>query len=173
MQFHVKDLEIRPARFDVELEPGKIDYLEAQFRQTGPLRAAGQVELATASIGEIRVTGRLKVTMVGPCDRCLEEGETGVEVDFTLFYRPDSSEDFGPDTAIDEGEAEIGFYEGEALELEELLREQVMLAMPMQMLCRPDCKGICPVCGQNCNEASCDCETSMVDERWAALKQIQ
>ncbi len=173
MQFHVKDLEIRPARFEVELEPGEIDYLDAKLRQAGLLRATGQVELATALIGEIRITGHLKVTTVGPCDRCLEDAEHAVDTDFTLFYRPDSSEDFGPDTGIDEGEAEIGFYEGEALELEELLREQVMLALPMQMLCRPHCKGICPVCGQNRNEASCECDTSIVDERWAALKQIQ
>ena len=173
MQFHVKDLAIRPARFDVEPEPGKIDFLDAKLRQAGPLRAAGRVELATASIGEIRVSGHLKVTMVGPCDRCLEDAEHVIDVDFTLFYRPDASGEFGSDTGIDEGEVEIGFYEGEALELEEVLREQVMLALPMQMLCRPDCKGICPVCGQNRNEASCECDTSMVDERWAALKQIQ
>ena len=59
---------------------------------------------------------------------------------------------------IDEGEAELGFYQGGGMELEDILREQILLAMPMQRVCREDCKGICPTCGGNRNETPCDCK---------------
>ena len=74
---------------------------------------------------------------------------------------------------IDEGEAEIGFYDGGGLELEDILREQVLLALPMQRVCSETCKGICPVCGKNRNETTCDCKTVGTDDRWGALRNLE
>jgi uncharacterized protein len=67
----------------------------------------------------------------------------------------------------------MGFYEGDGLELNDVLREEILLALPMQRVCREDCKGICPVCGQNRNQNECRCHTETVDDRWAALKQLK
>ena len=75
--------------------------------------------------------------------------------------------------ALDEGEAEMGFYDGDGLELDDVLREFVLLALPMQKLCTENCKGICPVCGQNRNEIECRCQSTVGDDRWAALKEIR
>ena len=61
MFFHVKDLEVRAGQFDVELPPGAIEYPDLKIRQTGPLKASGQVELAIAALGEIRVKGHISV----------------------------------------------------------------------------------------------------------------
>ena len=69
------------------------------------------------------------------------------------------------------GEAEIDFYE-DGLELEDILREQVLLALPMQRVCSETCKGICPSCGKNRNETACDCKP-VVDDRWAALRNLE
>jgi uncharacterized protein len=55
------------------------------------------------------------------------------------------------------------------LQLEDVLREQVLLALPARTLCQPDCKGLCPVCGHNRNEVSCDCVSRQPDPRWAGL----
>ena len=74
---------------------------------------------------------------------------------------------------IDEGEAEIGFYEGGGMELEDILREQVLLALPMQRVCNEACKGICPLCGKNRNETTCDCHVEAADDRWGALRNLQ
>ena len=74
---------------------------------------------------------------------------------------------------IDEGEAEIGFYKGDGMELEDILREQVLLALPMQRVCRDDCKGICPACGKNRNETMCDCKIETADDRWGALRNLE
>jgi uncharacterized protein len=172
MFFNVRDLKLRAGRFDVELPPGEIEFLDPKLRQTGPLKAEGKVEMVSEALDEIRVTGHVKVPMEADCDRCLEPAPAEVDSDFELYYRP-VSEGYGEEKAIDEGEAEMGFYEGDGLELNEVLREYVLLALPMQRLCSEDCKGICPVCGQNRNQNECHCQAGAQDDRWAALKELQ
>ncbi|HYU46996.1 MAG TPA: DUF177 domain-containing protein, partial [Terriglobales bacterium] len=63
--------------------------------------------------------------------------------------------------------------QGESLLLEDALREQVLLALPLKMVCREDCKGLCPHCGKNLNESQCSCAERLDDPRWAALKEIR
>ena len=75
---------------------------------------------------------------------------------------------------ISEKDAEVSYYEGDGLNLADVVREQVLLALPMQKLCRPECQGICPTCGINRNETPCQCNVNAkVDERWAALKSLK
>jgi DUF177 domain-containing protein len=167
--FNVRDLELRAGRFDVDLAPGTIEFLDPKLRQSGPLRAQGKVELV---LGEIRVKGHVAVSIEVDCDRCLEPAWCPIDSDFELYYRP-VEEGFGDEKAIDPGEAEMGFYQGEGIELNDVLNEYVLLALPMQRLCREDCKGICPECGQNRNQKQCGCRAELVDDRWAALKRIQ
>jgi uncharacterized protein len=170
--FHVRELAIRPGRFDVELAEGQIDYLDPKVRQKGPLRARGKVELVTDACGELRVRGHLAVAMEADCDRCLDPAAFPVDGDFELYYRP-VEEGYGGETELDDSEAEMGFYEGDGVELNDVLREYVLLALPMRRLCGAGCKGICPACGQNRNQAQCQCKTAAVDDRWAALKQLR
>jgi DUF177 domain-containing protein len=170
--FHVRDLEIRAGRFDVELPPGVIEFLDPKLRQAGSLVATGKAELVTGPLGEIRVKGHVRVQMEADCDRCLEPARFPIDSDFELYYRP-VAEGYGEETAIDAGEAEMGFYEGDGVELNEVLREFVLLTLPMQRLCREDCKGICPECGQNRNQKECQCQASAIDDRWQALKGMR
>ena len=172
MLFRVRDLEIRAARFDVEIPPGSIDFLDEELHQVGPLKAGGKVELVTGALGEIRVTGHLSVLSEAACDRCLEPARFPIDSDFVLYYRP-VAEGYGDEKEIDTGEAEMGFYEGEGLELNDVLREQILLALPMQRVCSEDCRGICPACGQNRNHKQCQCQATTADDRWAALKQLK
>jgi DUF177 domain-containing protein len=169
--FRVRDLEIRAARFDVELTPGAIEFLDPKLRQAGTLRAAGKVELVSGSLGEIRVKGHVVAPMEADCDRCLEPAGIPIDSDFELYYRP-ASDGHAKETAIDGSESELGFYEGEGLELNDVLREFVWLSLPMQRLCSADCKGICPQCGQNRNQSQCRCQVEAADNRWAALKEL-
>ena len=171
MFFHVRDLEVRAKQFDVEVAPGVIDYQDAKLRQAGALKAEGKAELVTGALGEIRVSGRLAVLMKADCDRCLEPARFPIDSDFTLYYRP-VDEGYGDEKEIDAGEAEMGFYDGEGLDVNEVLREFVLLSLPMQRVCSENCKGICPECGQNRNQVECHCQAESVDDRWAALKQL-
>lgn len=173
MFFRVRDLELRAGRFDVEIPTGTIEYLDPKLRQAGPLKAAGTVELTAETLGEIRAKGHVTVRMEADCDRCLEPAQCPIDTGFELYYRP-VTEGYGEEKAIGEEEAQMGFYEGDGLELNDVLREQVLLSLPMQRVCREDCKGICPICGQNRNQnEECRCQTEAVDDRWSALKQLK
>jgi len=170
--FHVRDLEVRAGRFDVELGPGEIEFFDPKLRQTGALKAAGKVELVIGALGEIRAKGHLAVRMEADCDRCLEPAPCEIDSDFELYYQP-VTDVLGPERAIDEGEAEMGFYEKDGIELNDVLREFVLLSLPMQRVCSESCKGICPVCGRNRNQTGCQCQTVGADDRWAALKELK
>lgn len=172
MFFSLQELEIKKVRFDTAFSPGEIQYEEG-LRQATPLQVAGSAELLAHTLGEIRIQGHLSVRMRSECDRCLEPAEFPIDTNLDLFYRPAVRADFEEDIEIDAGESEIAFYDGGGIKLEDVLREYILLSMPMQRTCREDCRGICPVCGQNLNVQQCGCEAKPVDDRWAALKKVQ
>jgi len=172
MLLSVKEMEVRKVRFDETFQPGEIDFSFAGVRQAAPLRVDGIAELLANTEGEVRIKGHLGVKMESECDRCLATAYFPLDCDFDLFYRPSESLSVEEEVAIDEGEAEMGFYGGAGIELEEMLREQILLLLPMQRVCAADCKGICPVCGKNRNESLCDCRVETSDDRWNALRKI-
>jgi uncharacterized protein len=172
MFLSIKEMEVRKVRFDETFSPGEIDFSGAGVRQAGPLNAKGEAELFANTDGEVRIKGGLTVTMESECNRCLAIALFPIEAQFDLFYRPSATLAAEEEVAIDEGAAEMGFYEGAGIELEEVLREQILLQLPMQRVCSPDCKGICPVCGRNRNETMCDCRVKPADDRWSALRNI-
>jgi uncharacterized protein len=173
MFLSIKEMELRKIRFDATFPPGKTDFLDGRVRQASPLHVEGSAELVSRTLGEIRVRGCLSVRLETECDRCLEVVAFPIETDFDLFYEPMTLLSAEEEVKIDEGESEIAFYEGDGLDLEDILRERVLLALPMQKICRQDCKGICPICGQNRNQVACGCQAKMVDDRWAALKKLR
>ena len=172
MFFSVKELELRKADFDVELLAGQLDFSDNYLKQAGPLHAVGEAELVSLALGEIRVKGFYKVVIEGDCDRCLELAEFPIEKRFDLYYHPESSQTTAGETHLAQDETEIGFYEGDGLELNDVLREQVLLDLPMQRVCKADCKGVCPYCGQNRNTVHCNCQAAPLDDRWSALKRL-
>jgi len=172
MFLSVKEMELRKIRFDETLQPGQIEFASENLEQVSPLHAVGSAEMLKKSGGELRIQGRYTVELKAPCDRCLVDARFPLDAGFDLFYQPASVIARDEEIEIDEGEAEIGFYENGGLELEDVLREQVLLALPMQRVCRGDCKGICPVCGKNRNRSACDCRAGSADDRWGALRKL-
>jgi uncharacterized protein len=172
MFLSVKEMEQRKICFDEIFQPGRIDFSGEDLEQGAPLRVTGSAELLEDSEGELRIQGRYSVEMAAQCDRCLGSARFPLDASFDLYYRPASNIARDEDVAIDEGETEIGFYEDGGIELEQILLEQVLLALPMQRVCNDACKGICPVCGKNRNETECDCRTGSADDRWGALRKL-
>lgn len=172
MFLNVRDMELRPLRISHEFAIGEIDFLDAVLRQISPLKVEAQAELRQA-LDEIRVTGHFTVDLELDCDKCLTPYRWPIAADFDLLYMPES-EDIQPEEAgLKDDEAVIAFYQGAGLELEELLREQVLLALPMRRVCREDCAGLCPTCGENLNDRECDCPPVIADPRWTALKDLK
>lgn len=167
----LQQLEQKPVPFHVDLPAGELEF-DSSITQTTPVKAEGRAELLSHSLGEIRVAGKLDVTVTAVCDRCLDPTAFPLQKDFDLVYVP-SGEASGGEAEVDAAGIEVGFYEGHGIELNDVLREVVLLALPMQFTCGEDCKGICPVCGANRNQADCDCQTKPEDERWNGLKNLR
>ena len=173
MFLSVREMEVRKVRFDEAFPAGQIDFSGEDLEQGSDLRATGSAELLPHTGGEVRVRGRIQVEMTAECDRCLARARFPLDQQFDLFYRPAAVIATEAEEAIDEGESEMGFYENSGMELEDILREQILLALPMQRVCSEACKGICPVCGKNRNEVACDCESEKIDDRWAAFRNLE
>ncbi|HEU4416430.1 MAG TPA: DUF177 domain-containing protein [Candidatus Angelobacter sp.] len=178
MFIKIKDLELRKLEFDEAFAPGAIAFGE-DYVQTAPLLARGRAELIRENRGgrniveDIRIVGNFSTQVDNPCARCLEPVHNAIAEEFDLLYRPLGVDARGDEVAISEAETEIGYYQGEGLLLEDVLKEQILLALPVKQLCRTDCKGFCPQCGKNLNVESCDCVTTMPDPRWSALEDIR
>src|SRR6267142_1137205 len=178
MFIEVAELELHPVAFQKEFPPDAID-LGPEVRQRTPLATSGHAQLVEEHHGkhqvvkDIRLQGDLSTSLELPCARCLELVIQNVVRKFDLLYRPLGTDAGHEELSVTVAEAEIGYYQGEGLLLEDALREQVLLSVPLKVLCREDCKGLCPYCGKNLNESACSCATPVQDPRWLALKEIR
>lgn len=169
MLFTIRDLEIKPNRFEVAYAPGEVDLLDPELQQDGPLTASGVAEFLD-SVEEIHVAGQFHVRVNAPCDRCLEPAGEEIRRRFDLYYHPLEELEGGVEVALKPSDGDVGFYENESVSLIEILREQILLALPVQRVCRPDCRGLCAICGASLNEQQCSCVAPAVESRWEALK---
>jgi uncharacterized protein len=178
MFISVRDLEQRDLNFREELAPETLN-LGSDIRQAGPLRTGGRASLIEEHqahkgvIQDIRLVGNVATRVELCCARCLEPVGRDVSRDFDLLYRPQGADAGREEISVTQAEAEIGYYRGEGLLLEEVLQEQILLAVPYRVVCREECLGLCPQCGQNLNQGKCQCAAPPPDERWTALRDLK
>jgi uncharacterized protein len=177
MLISIRELEDHEVTFSQEFRPEAIDF-GPDLQQRTPLAAHGHAELVEEhrgrgkSLEDIRIVGEFATELELRCARCLEPVLRPVAGDFDLIYRPLGA-DAGPEERAVRGvEAEIGYYQGEGIVLEDVLREQVLLAVPLKAVCSDACKGLCPQCGKNLNVEACGCQP-MPEPRWQALHEIR
>jgi uncharacterized protein len=170
MFIDVNELAVRKIRIRKSYVPGTLDFHSGEFRQVEPLEVYATAELIEA---QIRITGNLHTRLELVCARCLEVVTEEVGRDFDLFYRPMTSIARDEEFKLDLDDTEIAFFEGDGLFLADVLAEQVLLALPMKVICRGDCRGLCPHCGANLNHEECRCETHAADPRLAPLARLK
>ena len=130
----------------------------------------------SSSSGKVLIRGRTNVRLLMPCDRCLEP----LEIPFSIVIDAKVNRDWLSDGAsnVPEGDSEIddvdafGFLDGCILDVDKLVSDEIVVALPTKVLCKDDCKGLCAVCGKNLNHGSCDCDRSVGDPRMAAIRDI-
>lgn len=173
MFFSIEQLEIKKIVFNEIFGPEDLEFPNAVLTLAKPLLAEGVAELFPDTGGQVRIQGRMSSELIAECDRCLKSFQFPIDAPIDLFYRPATDlEGAEGEIEIDEGEAQIAFYEGKGIELKQVVAEQVLLMLPMQLICRHDCKGICGVCGANRNEESCDCRVAPTNDQWGELKNL-
>ncbi|WP_054956442.1 YceD family protein [Paenibacillus dakarensis] len=117
--------------------------------------------------GSVDVHGRLKGQLEMTCSRCLKPVTEQLDIPFHEVFQP--VED--PDNVQDESE-DITYVKGESVDLAEYVEEAFILYLPFAPVCSEDCKGLCPSCGKDLNEGSCNCDTEVIDPRLAGLKDF-
>ena len=178
MLIEIRELEAHAVDFEERLAPGAIDFGQ-DIRQSSDLKSTGRAQLVREHhgkhrlINDIRVAGEVGTRIELACARCLEPIQRDVTKKFDLLYRPQGTDAGKEEMSVTAAEAEVAYYQGEGLLLEDVLREQVLLALPLKAICREDCRGLCPHCGRNLNQEQCNCAEPLEDPRWSALKDIR
>jgi DUF177 domain-containing protein len=178
MLIELAELELHPVDFQEEFPPDAID-LGEDLRQLTLLKTSGRAQLVVEHHGkrnviqDIRLNGELATRLELLCARCLEPVVQDVMRKFDLLYRPLGTDAGNEELSVTVAEAEVGYYQGDGLLLEDAIREQVLLAVPLKVVCREDCKGLCPTCGKNRNTEPCSCAPPLGDPRWSALKDLR
>ena len=170
MVIEVQDLRLHPEKFDLRwTAEADAAELTALPEVTGTVQFTGMAQLA----GEgMRLQGHLHGEIAPACARCLEAIPMVVERDLDLLYQPESVIGESAEVEIHTPDTDISFFAGPGVDVADVAREQILLALPMQPLCRPDCRGLCPRCGANLNQGACDCAPE-ADPRWSALKTLR
>ena len=169
MRVELASLERQGGKFAHNYEPGELDLNEERVTLVVPPRVTGQVQLSDS---KVTVRGEATAELQLECDRCLKSVTVPVSSSFEVEYvTPETYQADSAAELLDE-DLFLSVFDGEVIDIDELVREQLLLALPAQILCQQDCKGLCPECGSDRNEADCKCEEAAIDPRWAGLKEI-
>ena len=120
-----------------------------------------------------RLVGRVRAVLELPCSRCLEPFPFPVDAAFDQRYLPSAGVSVEAEREIEDEDLETSYYSEDQIDLDELIREQFYLALPMKPLCVETCKGLCPQCGTNLNSGACACAPRWDDPRLAALRALK
>jgi uncharacterized protein len=163
-------LESEPGAQRVFSVDADITGIDPDLVPTRPL--TGEVRLLRTDSG-ILATGRLQTAIRVRCRRCLEPLTTSVEIELEEEFRPSVDILTGANIAPEEGEDDVTCIDDRhILDLTEVVRQNLLLAVPAAPLCGPICQGLCPVCGANLNEAPCSCQRKEEDPRLAVLREL-
>jgi len=141
------------------------------------LTGAPEIHAQIKKRGEqVDLRGHISARAEVDCDRCLKVVDIPLEMDFVATYVPAkiSTDDVEKEAELRDEDLNVSVFDCETIDLDELVREQVLLALPLHALCADDCKGLCPTCGANKNSnGACDCEQTEIDPRWSALRDLR
>lgn len=154
----------------------------AGYRARGPAHVDAHLDKIER---RVRIDAKARAPLSVPCGRCLTPVALDVPAEFELTLVPADEYEDGAEGEDDEGrasasvgsfdptQAEEDTYSGKVVDLDPIVREQIVLALPSYPVCGEGCKGLCPVCGGNLNERECGCERHVPDPRWAGLKNVK
>ena len=150
----LEELELHRVVVSETYASGALDYRGAGFKQLGPMKVSASAELRGQ---EIHIQGHIGGRLGAECDRCLTNVEIPVERDFDLYYRQLQTIARQEEVEVPAGELNVGFFSDAGIVLEDVVSEQVILSVPMKVVCRTDCQGLCPVCKADLNRVQCGC----------------
>lgn len=146
---------------DCNIDLTDLDFMGEEFKFLAPLKLVGKIVNNSKNL-EIRA--EVSGGMLVHCARCAKPFEAKVEFPVNeVLVRGDEDSVTDPDVII---------FSGYELDLTDIVVNNFLMNVPGRYLCREDCRGLCPVCGCDLNESSCDCSSEAIDPRWEALAEI-
>ncbi len=169
-ELKVRFEDIPPEGLDLSFEDRQGELVRDCFPVRQPIRA--YVHLVRWGVS-VKVTGRVETELSLTCDRCLEEFPFRVAEKIDVLLEPVATfSHVKEEIRLSREDLDVIFFDGETIEVDEVVREQILLAVPMRQLCREECKGLCPICGENLNQRSCNCKKEVKDSPFAILKKL-
>lgn len=169
MKIELTAAEKNGGKFEHSYLPGELDLNDERVVLAEPPAVAGRISRDRQTL---KVQGILQARVQVECDRCLKPVEIPVAAEFKLEYVTPAQYSDSHAAELTEEELGVSVFDGEVVDIDEIVTEQLLLAVPSQVLCREDCKGLCAKCGTNRNLAECNCEDTDTDPRWAELKKM-
>ena len=154
---------------DRVMDPSGLEAGGEPFRVVEAVRLVFDVNRDGTSF---RLVGRAASVLELTCSRCVEAYRWPVAADFDLLYLPEADNTGEGDLEVQDEDLNVAFYRAETIDLGQMVREQFYLAVPMKPLCADTCRGLCPACGTNLNNASCECRREWSDPRLSGLKVL-
>lgn len=170
MRIELENLERGSGSFAHTYPPDELTFDEHDLRLLAPVRVDGRIRRQD---GEVELRGKLSTSMAIPCGRCLKSVELPIEVEFSERFAPEVAWKNDEQHELQQEDLDLAVFDGEGIELDDLVREEIILAMPGHTLCQEQCRGLCPDCGTDLNTGSCECATKQIDSRWEKLKDVQ
>ena len=150
-------------KYHLSTEPSKIG-LDERF--SGIIKAEVTLD---KSIGQIFLQAEIQAEGCFFCDRCLENFHQELRAAYSMMYVQQARSTVDMDK---EEEMQVLRADTNYIDLDDDVRQYILLTIPQKLLCREDCQGFCPTCGVNKNTEGCTCNTQTVDPRWDALKKL-
>lgn len=162
-------LEKSPHSFDLTFAPEEIDLESEDVRLQNAVKVKG---ILTKHIAQTDVKGEISADIKAECTRCLTAVEKKLEFPFEAAFVTEENYTEAKEAELNAVDLDVSVFEGDKIDLIELVREQLLLNLPEQVLCSENCRGLCEKCGANRNLIDCNCQEKEIDPRWRGLREL-
>lgn len=164
------NLESSSFELEFSLTPSEIELEGENVKLKNDIKIRGEL---VKKLVQTDAAGNILVSVEIECTRCLQEIEKDLEIPFKVTYVTAENYTDAKESELNDEDLDVSIFDGHKIDLNELVREQIILNLPEQIFCSEDCKGLCAKCGANRNLIDCNCEEKEIDPRWAALKNLK
>jgi uncharacterized protein len=169
MQIELSSLPGKTGKFAHIYAPGELLLEDKRVRLVAAPKVSGQI---TRNERKVVVEGQLNAVVSVECDRCLKPIDLPIDTEFKVEYVTPATYNASDIAELTEDDLALSVFEGEIVSIDEIVREQILLAVPSHAVCDENCKGLCPICGTDLNVTSCACQETEIDPRWQGLKEL-
>lgn len=170
MEIKVQEIPCEGLSLSCEEDPSELGLDKDEISVEGKIRV--RLKAVKHNENNVYIRGAIEAEILSECSRCLIQYVDPIRSDFHIEYVPKPQVLPDEELALSREELEINYYQGDQIEINDEIRSQLFLGVPMRSLCEPDCRGLCPHCGENLNFKRCSCSAELPDARWAKLKNL-